>query len=115
MKYVGQLSSITEQSASNNSSTSQNVESDCPSEPASFERQSSKSGVSNTDGERCEYCDTHCVFVQEFITSTSKGIEQRDVHRSRVPTAPGKPGKMMKGFPVMEIWNFEILQNIMEK
>ena len=28
----------------------------------------------------------------------------------RVPTAPGKPGKMMKGFPVMEIWNFEILQ-----
>ena len=33
----------------------------------------------------------------------------------RVPTAPGKPGKMMKGFPVMEIWNFEILQNIMEK
>ena len=35
---------------------------------------------------------------------------------SRVPTAPGKPGKMMKAFPVMEIsWNFEILQNIMEK
>ena len=40
------------------------------------------------------------------------------VHSSicRVPTAPGKPGKMMKAFPVMEIsWNFEILQNIMEK
>ena len=36
--------------------------------------------------------------------------------KGRVPTAPGKPGKMMKGFPVMEIsWNFEILQNIMEK
>ena len=34
----------------------------------------------------------------------------------RVPTAPGKPGKMKKAFPVMEIsWNFEILQNIMEK
>ena len=33
----------------------------------------------------------------------------------RVPTAPGKPGKMMKAFPVMEIsWNFEILKNIME-
>ena len=33
----------------------------------------------------------------------------------RVPTAPGKPEKMMKAFPVIEIsWNFEILQNIME-
>ena len=34
----------------------------------------------------------------------------------RVSTAPGKPGKMMKAFPVMKIsWDFEILQNIMEK
>ena len=33
----------------------------------------------------------------------------------KVPTAPGKPGKMSGTFPVMEIsWNFKILNNSME-
>ena len=48
--------------------------------------------------------------IQKVISQKRKDLN------IRVPTAPGKPGKMMKGFPVMEIsWNFEILQNIMEK
>ena len=35
---------------------------------------------------------------------------------NRVPSTPGKPGKMMTVFPVMEkSWNFIILPNIMEK
>ena len=34
----------------------------------------------------------------------------------RVPTAPGKPGKVVVTFPFMEIsWNFKILKYIMEK
>ena len=34
----------------------------------------------------------------------------------RVPTAPGKPGKVAVAFPVMQIsWNFKIFKNIMEK
>ena len=34
----------------------------------------------------------------------------------RVPTAPGKPGKMTKVFPVLEkYWNFIILLKILEK
>ena len=35
---------------------------------------------------------------------------------SRVPTAPGKPGKMTTVFPVLEkYWNFIILLKIQEK
>ncbi|MDA8002386.1 MAG: hypothetical protein MPL62_14000, partial [Alphaproteobacteria bacterium] len=34
----------------------------------------------------------------------------------RVPTAPGKPGKMTTVFPVLEkYWNFIILLKILEK
>ena len=37
------------------------------------------------------------------------------IAKKRVPTVPGKPGKMRVTFPVMEIsWNFKILKN-MEK
>ena len=35
---------------------------------------------------------------------------------NRVPTAPGKPGKMTTVFPVLEkYWNFIILLKILEK
>ena len=53
---------------------------------------------------------------QDKTSPTSPPDHERGHPTVRVPTAPGKPGKIMKGFPVMEIsWNFEILQNIIEK
>ena len=51
-----------------------------------------------------------------FLVNNMWPIIKKYSKGDRIPTAPGKPGKMMKAFPVMEIsWNFEILQNIMEK
>ena len=55
-----------------------------------------------------------CMYSRLRLIRTK--IPQRFCVNYRVPTAPGKPGKMTTVFPVLEkYWNFIILLTILEK
>ena len=54
------------------------------------------------------YFQPHCTYLES--------VPQSETMTNRVPTAPGKPGKMTTVFPVLEkYWKFIILLKILEK
>ena len=94
---------------------SENTDSDAESSGSGFEEVSSnhrnaKNKVSThhtplTAGRKCD----HCILGRaELTTSIYARVAPLPVFNEfRVPTAPGKPGKIRVTFPVMEIsWNF---------
>ena len=70
----------------------------------------------------CAFYTNACsVFCCVALVDSCRQSKHTAVHvllrqKIRVPTAPGKPGKMTTVFPVLEkSWNFKILLKILEK